>query len=217
MGGSDDVRYLYERLVAYFPNIGADVMSDGTIERWRLVVQRAGRELDSQGLIKRERGIWSLTDAGERRITAENAEFSLTGINDLKMQEASALTHRELQEMLISIGQTLNFFALKEFEFYDVIWRANENSPRLSHVFEVQSKGNLDSALTKLKRAYETQRSNIFLVLTTERDARRAEASLRKEFHDLQNVLNVVTFEQIRAVHSSLNNISNILPKLLKI
>ena len=94
--------------------------------------------------------------------------------------------------MLIEIGEIMGFYAENEFEYYDVVWRSNSKSPRLSHVFEVQHKGNLDSAFAKLKKAYETGRSKPFLILASERDTNRALRSISHEtagaFHELQEI-----------------------------
>ena len=76
--------------------------------------------------------------------------------------------------MLLKIGEILGYYAEIEFEYYDVIWRETETSKRISHVFEVQSKGNIDSAFAKLKRAFDAQRSKPFLILASERDTNRA-------------------------------------------
>ena len=121
--------------------------------------------------------------------------------------------------MLVEIGRVLGFYAQAEFEYYDVVWRESRNVPRLSHVFEVQHKGNIDSAFAKLKRAYDTQRSRPFLILTSERDSNRAARSINPAqtgaFHELETVLTVLSFEQIRLLHRSLNSISDILPHFL--
>ena len=119
--------------------------------------------------------------------------------------------------MLVEIGEILNFSCETEFEYYDVVWRENQNSRRLSHVFEVQSKGNLDSAFAKLKRAYDAQRSKPFLILANERDTKRALQSLAREFRELENVISILSFVEIGQVHKNLKNIGKILPKLLNV
>jgi hypothetical protein len=118
--------------------------------------------------------------------------------------------------MLVEIGQTLGYFAEAEFEFYDVVWRASGSSPRLSHVFEVQSKGNIDSAFAKLKRAHDAQRSKPFLILSGERDTNRARQSLQREFHELAGFLTILSFAEISRVHQNLKSIGEILPKFLE-
>lgn len=58
---------------------------------------------------------------------------------------------------------------------------------RISHVFEVQSKGNVDSAFAKLKRAFDAQRSKPFLIVASERDTKPAKQSLSREFREPEN------------------------------
>ncbi len=117
--------------------------------------------------------------------------------------------------MLVEIGECLGVYAKTEFEFYDVIWRETPNSQRLSHIFEVQSKGNIDSAFAKLKRAYNAQRSKPFLVLSSERDLNRARKSLSREFQDIEKVVTILTFAQIKQVHRNLTNIAEIIKEFL--
>lgn len=207
VGGSDDVRFLYEKLVAYFPQINTKDLQK--IHSWRKLVQRAGKDLDDQGLLKRERGFWQITEKGKRQIESENQDFQL------EKTEIEELTHAKIQTMLVEIGKSLNYHAQVEFEYYDVVWREKENSPRLSHVFEVQSKGNIDSAFAKLKRAFDAQRSKPFLVLSTERDTRRAAQSLAREFAELQEVITILSFAEINRVHQNLSSISGILKNFL--
>ena len=217
-GGREDVRFLYSRLVSYFPQLDANQIQNGALERWRLHVQRAGRELDEQNLIRRERGIWTLTKQGRERVESEQTEFSIFQ-SEVFSQNDEELTHQKVQTMLVEIGGVLGFAAQAEFEYYDVVWRENPRSPRLSHVFEVQHKGNIDSAFAKLKRAYETQRSKPFLILASERDTNRAARSINPAqigaFHELEAVLTVLSFEQIRQLHRSLASVSGILPFFL--
>src|SRR5215210_33488 len=80
-GGDDDVRFLYERLVAYFPQLAAEdvhAFSNGHREQWRRLVQRAGRTLTEKRQIERHRGHWMVTAAGRRRAADEGLQFSLS-------------------------------------------------------------------------------------------------------------------------------------------
>lgn len=207
VGGSDDLRFLYGKLVAYFPQITKnDLQNEQT---WRKLVQRAGKDLNEQGFLRRERGFWQITEKGKLRIDLETHDFKLT------KAEIKEFNHQAVQQMIVEIGQSLNYYAEVEFEYYDVVWREKENSPRISHVFEVQSKGNIDSAFAKLKRGYEAQRSKPFLILDSERDARRAEQSLNYEFAELQEVITVLSFAEIDRVHQNLQSLAKILPKFL--
>jgi hypothetical protein len=80
----------------------------------------------------------------------------------------------------------------------------------------VQSKGNIDSAFAKLKRAYDAQRSKIFLILDSERDANRAQKSLSREFREIEDVLVILSFVEIRKIHENLSAISRFLPDFLR-
>ncbi len=212
-GGSDDVRYLYERLIDYFPQINeleTVEIKNGTNKNWRKSVQKAGKSLDEKNLLKRVNGLWTITGRGKEAAQAETLGFTLI------KPDSEQLSHISIQNFLIEIGNSLGFHTEMEFEYYDVVWRETAKSQRISHVFEVQSKGNLDSAFAKLKRAYQSQRSKPFLVLTSERDLNRARKSLAQEFQDIEAVLEILTFTQIKQIHRNLKPIGEILKKLLE-
>ncbi|MDQ3714420.1 MAG: hypothetical protein M3388_19695 [Acidobacteriota bacterium] len=212
-GGSDDVRFLYERLIGYFPQIDeseTQEIRNGTNKNWRKSVQKAGRSLDEKYLLKRVNGLWTITNKGHETAQTETSGFALI------KADSEELSHVGIQKFLIEIGNSLGFFTEMEFEYYDVVWRETVKSQRISHVFEVQSKGNLDSAFAKLKRAYQSQRSKPFLVLTSERDLNRARKSLAREFQDIETVVEILTFTQIKQIHRNLKPIGEILKKLLE-
>ena len=221
-GGADDVRFLYERLVAYFPQMNdADSAPTRDDRRWRRHVQQAGRELDDKRLIERRRGLWTLTPQGRRVVAEEAPSFSFeVAAEPASHAAAEGLSHGDVQQMLIDIGRALGRYAEKEFEYYDVVWREADGSPRISHVFEVQRKGNVDAALAKLKRAYDTQRSKPFLVVASERDTNRAnlQMSLARTgpFHEIGSVTSVVSFEQLYRLHRALASVSDLLPGFIE-
>ena len=211
-GGTDNLRFLYERLLAYFPQLSEKEISEiknGRNKSWRNAVQKAGKILDEQNLIERERGNWTITERGKNEAAKETSGFTLT------ISQTKNLSHTNIQAMLMEIGESLGFYAETEFEFYDVIWRETAKSQRLSHIFEVQSKGNIDSAFAKLKRAYQAQRTKPFLVITSERDLNRARKSLSREFQDIETVVTILTFAQIKQVHQNLKNIAEIIKEFL--
>lgn len=216
VGGTENVRFLYEKLIPYFPQLSEQEIFQikrGENKKWRGLVQEAAKFLDSERLITRRQGIWQITPKGREEIAVAAEDFQPAKI------EQKELNHKEIQQMLIEIGESLNYYAEMEFEYYDVIWRISPNSPRISHVFEVQSKGNIDSAFAKLKRAYDAQRSKVFLLLASERDLNRARRSISFEetgaFYELEEVLTILSFEQIRKTHQSLTSIGTILSKFL--
>ena len=213
-GGGDDVRFLYERLVGYFPQLSESEIAEiknGTQKNWRKAVQKAGRMLDERSRIRRAHGFWTLTDAGKVSVADEIIDFVPA------QPIVSQTSHIEVQRLLIEIGVFLGFSAAMEFEYYDVVWRETEKSPRISHIFEVQHKGNLDSAFAKLKRAYQSQRTKPFLIISSESDLRRAKHSLVREFQDIEAVITILTFVQVEKIHRNLQAIREILPVLLEI
>lgn len=211
-GGADDVRFLYQRLIAYFPQLSeleiAEIKNE-TNKGWRKAVQRAGKILAENGYLKRARGYWTITGKGQEAVESETLDFTLT------KPEPNVISHFNIQENLIEVGTFLGYYAEMEFEYYDVVWRESAKSPRISHIFEVQSKGNLDSAFAKLKRAYHSQRTRPFLVISSERDLNRARQSLAREFQDLESAVTILTFVQIRQVHRNLKNIAEIIKEFL--
>lgn len=212
VGGVDDVRFIYERLIPYFPSLSDAEVSQiviGENSSWKKAVQKAGKALDEKKFISRNRGIWKITANGREKVLTENSDFKFTN------KVAAPLTHQTIQNFLLEIGRILGYAAETEFEYFDVVWRESETSKRISHVFEVQSKGNIDSAFAKLKRAFDAQRSKPFLVLANERDTNRARKSLENEFRELSNVISILSFVEIRKTFENLNEIENILPKLL--
>lgn len=215
-GGREDVRFLYERLVAYFPQLKDEdvrAIQNGHRNQWRRLVQRAGRALDDKREIERHQGQWAITNTGRKRATDEGQLYSFT--ETAEATRPAALTHSDIQQMLLDIGRVLGYDAEAEFEYYDVVWRVSHSSPRLSHVFEVQHKGNIDAALAKLKRAYEAQRSKPFLVITSERDTTRALKSMNVArtgaFHEIGRATVILSFEQLHRLHRALTSVEDLL------
>lgn len=222
-GGAENVRFLYARLVAYFPQLDAaevQALDNGHRKQWRLLVQRAGLQLDEQRQIERRRGHWSITPLGRRRVADEALDFSLVETAEQAAASAAPLSHGDVQQMLLDIGRVLGYHAQREFEYYDVVWRTSADSPRLSHVFEVQHKGNIDAALAKLKRAYEAQRSKPFLIIASERDTNRAQRSMSPAstgaFHEIGGVTAILSFEQLHRLHRALTSVEDLLARFFE-
>jgi hypothetical protein len=221
-GGREDVRFLYERLVAYFPQLEdteTRAIENGHRSQWRRLVQRAGRALDEQRQIERRQGLWTITGAGRKRAGEEGQGFMFAEAAEPPARPAP-LTHSDIQQMLLDIGRVLGYHAQAEFEYYDVVWRASPSSPRLSHVFEVQHKGNIDAALAKLKRAYESQRSKPYLIVASERDTTRALKSMNiartGAFHEIGGATVILSFEQLSRLHRALTSVEDIFRELFE-
>lgn len=217
-GGVEHVRFLYDRLVGYFPQLSDQevrAVANGHRPQWRRLVQRAGRDLDERREIERDRGRWIITDRGKRRVSEEEILFTLPAADTQTTEALKELSHEDVQRMLVEVAFALGRYAQAEFDYYDVVWREAEDSPRISHVFEVQRKGNVDAALAKLKRAYDAQRSRPFLIVASERDTNRAERQMSLArtgpFHEIGRVTTILSFEQLRRLHRALTSVENIL------
>jgi hypothetical protein len=214
-GGSDQLRYLYDRLARYFPHLTAQDLgarAENGRNRWRRAVQRAGRELEALGELRRERSQWTLTARGLRRVEAEAMQIEFARPQAEK--SAKAVSHKQAQAMLVEIGRMLGKHAEAEFERYDVVWRDAVNTPRLSHVFEVQISGSVDSALTRLKLAYDVQRSRPFLIIADERDKRFAGKRLTGSFHEIWDVITVIGAGELQRLYESLKPHEELLAKI---
>ncbi len=214
-GGRDQPRYLYDRLLRYFPQITPHEVAEKTAagrSRWHRVVQIAAKHLLEQGELQRAGAAWELTRKGAHRVTAEELQITPSQV-PLHSRERT-LTHKEAQLMLVEIGLLLGRFAVAEFEHYDVVWRESVSAPRLSHVFEVQVSGSVDSALTRLKHAYDTQRSQVFLVISDERDQRFADKRLSGSFHEILAIITIIGMGELQTLYDALMTAQPLLEKL---
>src|SRR5262245_28342502 len=215
-GGSDQLRYLYERLPRYFPQLtdkDLDERAEDGRSRWSRAVQRAGKQLEEKGELRREKNQWKITAKGLRRVEAE--AMQLDARSAPVEPKGKTLTHKEAQAMLVEIGLMLGKHAEAEFEHYDVVWRESASAPRLSHVFEVQISGSVDSALTRLKHAYDAQRSRPFLVIADERDKRFAGKRLTGSFHEIWEIITVIGVGELERLYEALKTHKDMIGRLV--
>jgi hypothetical protein len=217
-GGSDQLRYLYDRLTRYFPQLtpaDLDARSEQGRSQWHARVQRAGRQLEALGQLRRAKNCWTITPRGLRRVEEEAMTLDSSSAPSVAEDcKPRVLTHKEAQAMLVEIGALLGKHAEAEFEYYDVVWRDSPQAPRLSHVFEVQISGSVDSALTRLKHAYDAQRSRLFLVIADERDKRFAGKRLTGSFHEIWEVVELIGVGELQRLYETLKAQEQMLTKL---
>ena len=129
-----------------------------------------------------------------------------------------SILHKQIQNMLKEIGEALGKRAELEFSQdnyrYDAIWMESPTIPRASNVFEVQDRGNVVDALAKLKHARDIWGSNIFLVITQDKDRRRTENLLRPflsgTLHEIEPHLSILAFEEVEEVHRTVTTHKNL-------
>ena len=211
-GGKESPRHLYSRLTRYFPKIAEGLEEE---EKWKIRVRKAKQSLVQKGELEGTPGLWKLTEKGRERVIKEELRLDF-----LYPQPPPSPSHEELKQKLVEIGKLLGKYAVAEYQRYDVVWKESEFSPRLSHVFEVQDKGNLSAALARLKHAYDLQRSKPFIVITTEKERRKAEELLRPflsgYFHELSRVIVILTPEDVEKILRALLPLGEVLKKLLQ-
>lgn len=225
VGGESRPRSLYHALTSYFPSLTPEDLKSRTgttnRSRWRIRVQGAASRLAQRGEIQRTARAWRLTHAGKERAQREDMPvqfflFSNRGPPDL--------SHNDIRRRLMKIGEMLGKYAREEYREgprrYDVVWKDKAISPRISHVFEVQSKGSLESGLSNLKHAYDTQRSKPFLVIADEGDTRKAEAHLRPHltgsFHEIGDSTVILSAQDVQRIYQSLAPVNDLLDRLLE-
>lgn len=118
----------------------------------------------------------------------------------------ASLKHSPLQRRLEEVGSLLGYTSKRNYPEpqsgweYDVVWKEAEKLPP-SHAFEVQDKGNLDSALVKLKHAKDIWRCQLFLIVTREHDRARLDRVLERHlsgaFHEISSLIKVLTPEDV--------------------
>lgn len=216
-GGRDQPRYLYDRLTHYFPQLSTQELAaktDTGRSRWHRVVQHTARQLLARGDLRRHGSDWEITAQGIARVEAE--ALQIFPVSEQNEAPKRTITHQEAQQMLVKIGEWLGKFAAAEHEHFDVVWRDSLTAPRLSHVFEVQISGSVDSALTRLKHAYETQRSQLFLIIADERDLRFADKRLGGSFHEIIAHVTIIGTGELQRLYASLQIDSALLLKLTR-
>src|SRR3954462_8499410 len=129
-GGVEDVRFLYNRLAGYFPQLTdgeVRALENGHRTEWRRLVQRAGRVLADKREIERRQGRWTITQMGRQRVSDEGQSFSLA--DNQEITRTDTLTHGAVQQMLLDIRRVLGYHAQSEFDYYDIVWRESSSSP----------------------------------------------------------------------------------------
>ena len=220
-------RAVYLRVARYFPELTDEDLAmphSSSSTAWENRVQWTRLRLVHRGELfgwrdVGKQGVWRITEKGRDRVSKENIQpIGDTRTIQEEPTEEQHRVHNEVQQQLEDIGRILGKYARQEFRQdiyrYDVIWKDAERIPRATHAFEVQHRGNLVEALGKLKHAYDIWHSYLFVVITSERDRRRAEQLLQPYFsgmfHEIGDRVNVLTTEDVSEMHAALAKHGNI-------
>lgn len=125
-------------------------------------------------------------------------------LEEQPLAEELELSHDKVKDMVFQIGKIHRYITEKEYgingDRLDVVWRRVEKSVP-TYAFEIQIGGDLYHALAKLKHAYDIWNSNIYLV--TEEGCRdKIDELLAGTFHEIRNVVKIISLEQIKHLHA---------------
>jgi hypothetical protein len=187
--------------------------------KWKHDVNWALQKLKHQNLVRRaRRGYWQVAKTPAQ--TSESVSPIPTEVRPPpeSPHERLKLEIKEIGEVL---GKKCNLeFCLDNYE-YDVVWKEIEGLLP-SHVFEIQDKGNVDLALSKLQHAQHKWRptGGLFLVVTEEKDRNKVEALLKPHlegtFHKIANKILVLMPEVVDQIHTTMMAHAGVIRRLIE-
>jgi hypothetical protein len=155
-------------------------------------------------------------------LPASEVAAQLEPASDEHATPGMAAVHDELKGKLLDMGRILGMYAKAEYEVdgfkYDVVWKEREDL-RVCKAFEIQHRGSVDSALIKLKHAHDMWRSDLFLIITGEKDIEKAKKLLAPKlygaFHEISHT-KVIGPETVRELHDAVTRHEQSVRLLLK-
>lgn len=210
----------FQEIATYFPQLTEEDLRATNrtgINTWENKVHWARLRLVHGGQVDKSRyGVWRITDAGRARVKREVGE-----VTEIRQRKESL--HTQIGRKLEEIGRILGKYARRELKdgpySYDVVWKDAEWLPRVTHVFEVQDKGNVLEALVRLKHAYDNWGARLFLVVTGERDRSRVEKLLipyfSGAFHEIGPVTALLSPQEVEDLHSTLIRFRDVLGRFV--
>lgn len=144
-------------------------------------------------------GFFSLNELLARQLLALFPSESIA-----KVITPRALSHEEVQRVLVDVGQIQRFVAEPEYPMgkqrLDVVWRRMVRSVP-TFAFEVQVGGDVYHALGKLKHARELWNSRVFIVGNTSEFLTKTEELLEGTFHEIKRELRVIDINELSRLH----------------
>jgi hypothetical protein len=205
----------FREIATCFPALSEEELQASNrsgINTWENKVHWARLKLVHKGDLDKSRyGVWRITAQGRERIKAELGDVA-------KVREKKESVHAQLGRKVEEIGRILGKYARRELKegpySYDVVWKDAEWLPRVTHVFEVQDKGNVLEALVRLKHAYDNWGARLFLVVTGEKDRSRVEKLLLPyfsgAFHEIGSVTTLLGPDDVDDLHSTLSRFRDV-------
>jgi len=166
----------------------------------------------SLGVARQKFDRWSLIvfgDTSKKGITYSTTtfrkiydEFEARNLVKIKVKVEKP-THDEIKEIIYQMGVVQEKFPSKEHRMdgrrVDVVWRRIAVGVP-TWAFEVQLGGNMVEALAKLKHAWDLYNS-IPILVTTREQLDQVRQLLGGSFHEIREVIRVVTWRKIRKMY----------------
>ena len=187
--------------------------------RWKHDVNWALQKLKHQSLVRRaRRGYWQVAKT-QQQISEPVSP------TPPEVRPPPESPHERLKLEIKEIGEVLGKkchmeFSLDNYE-YDVVWKEIEGLLP-SHVFEIQDKGNVDLALSKLQHAQHKWRptGGLFLVVTEEKDRNKVDSLLKPHlegtFHKIAGKVLVLMPEVVDQIHATMMAHAEVVRRLIE-
>jgi len=189
------------------------------------VMRKIAEELKAQGvfdadLLGVDHFIWDqlqpdvpLTQVGSHAAT------DLVESGDITETEASEFIHNEVRDKLAEIGKWLGFEASTETKVaegskVDAVWQATiGNMGRVIYVFEVQTKGSIDSLILNLLKSQNNPAVQGVVAVS---DAKQLEKIKRHAsgVSGMSAKLRYWDYEEVLSVHAALESVNEAINKL---
>ncbi len=202
---------MYERICKLCQEIAKELQSSGYSDHTLLAVDyfiyEELQDVDNPS---------SLGKKGE----VEGADQSSTGVDaNTFLPEPSKFVHNDTRDMLRDIGQWLGFDTATEKKIaagavVDTLWEAKiGNMGRITYVFEVQTRGNIDSLLVNLQKAMNNPAVQGVVAVS---DAKQLE-KIRAHSHGIPALTQNLKFwdyEEVAKIHEALSEVNESINKL---
>mgnify|MGYP001626269988 CR=1 FL=1 len=143
---------------------------------------------------------------GFTRVRNPESVLKLLGRRIPEVEVVREPEHERIIQLIYEIGEILGYKPEKKWRIegseYDVVWhRPPREGPRC--VFEVQVRGSVESALLKLKDAWDRWGSTVFFISSPDQIEEVKRKHLGGALHELveENAIALVTFQEIEEFH----------------
>lgn len=167
--------------------------------------------LNCENLLAVDYFLWEVAEHIET-IMPERTQDIVTVDNKI-----SDFIHKDTIDKIVDIGTMLGFDAMSEVKVahgakVDAIWSVNiGNMGRVIYVFEVQTKGNIDSLILNLQKASTNKAVQAIVAVSDEKQLNK----IKNEAEPLRTVdIKLWNYESVNEVYENLSKASNVINKL---